>query len=60
MRVLVGNGDGSWTRKNRLDMVLSRTHPAKDFTLRFDSLGGGEPTARNALRALDDFKFAGC
>ena len=26
MRVLVGNGDGLRTRKNRLDMVLSLTH----------------------------------
>ena len=28
MRVLVGNGDGLRTRKNRLDMVLSLTHSA--------------------------------
>ena len=26
MRVLIGNGDGLRTRKNRLDMVLSLTH----------------------------------
>jgi len=60
MRVLVGNGDGLRTRKNRLDVVLSRTHPAENLIFRFDGLGGGELTARNALRALDDLKFAQC
>jgi hypothetical protein len=31
MRVLVGNGDGVRTRKNRLDMVLSLTHSGGEF-----------------------------
>jgi hypothetical protein len=28
--------------------------------LRFDGFGSSELTARNALRTLDDLKFAGC
>ena len=59
MRVLVGKGDGLRTRKNRLDMVLSLTHSAENFMFRFDGFGGGELTARNALRPLDDLKFPG-
>ena len=59
MRVLIGNGDGLRTRKNRLDMVLALTHPAKNFMFRFDGLGGRELTAGNALRPLDDLKFPG-
>ncbi len=48
------------TRKNRLDMVLALTHPPKNVTFSFDSLGGGELTARNALRPLDNLKLSGC
>ena len=59
MRVLVGNGDGLRTRKNRLDLVLSLTHSAENFMFRFDGFGGRELTARNALRPLDDLKFPG-
>ena len=58
MRVLVRNGDGLGTRKNRLDLVLSLTHPAENFMFRFDGFGGGELTARNALRPVDDLKFS--
>ena len=31
MRVMIGNGDGLRTRKNRLDVVLSLTHPRAEF-----------------------------
>ena len=55
--MLIGNGDGLRTRKNRLDMVLSLTHSADNLMFRLDGLGGGELTARNALRPLDDLKF---
>src|ERR1039458_2649707 len=57
VRVLVGNGDGVRTRKNRLDMVLALTHSAENLMFRFDGFGGGELTARNALRPVDDLKF---
>src|ERR1019366_8723222 len=55
----VGNGDGLRTRKNRLDVVLSLTHPTENFMFRFDGFGGGELTAGNALIPLDDSKFPG-
>jgi hypothetical protein len=58
VRVLVGNGDSLRPRKNRLDLVLSRTHPT-EFMFRFDGLGSSELTARNTLRPFDDLKFAG-
>jgi hypothetical protein len=57
MRVLVGDGDGLGTRKNRFGMVLSVTHPAKNFVFRFDGFGGGELSPRNALWPVDDLKF---
>src|SRR6202167_5211272 len=59
MLVMIGNGDGLRTRKNRLDVVLSLTHPAENFMFRFDGFGGGELAARNALRPLDYLKFSG-
>jgi hypothetical protein len=59
MLVMIGNGDGLRTGKNRLDVVLSLTHPAENFVFRFDGFGGGEPAARNALRPLDYLKFSG-
>src|ERR1035438_1056503 len=58
--MLVGNGDGLRTRKNRLDVVLSLPHMAENFMFCCDGFGGGELTARNALIPLDDLKFAGC
>src|SRR5271165_1704333 len=60
MRVLVGKGDGLRTRKNRLDLVLALTHPAKNVMLCFDGLSGGELTTRNTLSAVDDLKLTGC
>ena len=59
MLVMIGNGDGLRTRKNRLDVVLSLTHPAQNLMFCFDGFGGGELAARNALRPLDDLKFSG-
>ena len=57
--MLIGKGDGLRTRKNRLDIVLSLTDSADNFMFRLDGFGGGELTAGNALRALDDLKFSG-
>src|ERR1039458_10719430 len=57
MRVLVGNGDGLRTRKNRLDVVLSLMHPAENLMFRFDGFGGSELTARNAPKPLNDLEF---
>src|SRR5208282_5338677 len=45
--------------KNRLDLVLSLTHSSENLMFRFDGFRGGELTARNALRPLDDLKFPG-
>jgi hypothetical protein len=59
MLVLIGNADGLGTRKNWLDLILSIAHTAEDFLLGGDGFGGGELTARNALRAFDDLKFPG-
>jgi hypothetical protein len=59
MLVLIGNADGLGTRKNWLDLILSIAHTAEDFLLGGDSFGGGELSARNALRAFDDLKFPG-
>jgi len=59
MWVMVGNGDGARTGKNRLDMILSLTHPAENFLFRCNGFGSGELTARNALRPLDYLKFSG-
>ena len=59
MLVMIGNGDGLRTRKNRLDVVLSLTHPAENLMFCFDGFRGGELAARNALRPLDDLKFSG-
>jgi hypothetical protein len=52
-------GNGLQTRQNRLNMVLSLTHSADNFMFRLDRFGGGELTARNAVRALDDLKLTG-
>ena len=59
MPVLIGKGDGVRTRKNWFGMVLSLTHSPDNFMFRFDSLRGGELTARNALRPIHDSKFSG-
>jgi hypothetical protein len=59
MLVLIGNADGLGTRKNWLDSILSIAHTAEDFLLGGDGFGGGELSARNALRAFDDLKFPG-
>ena len=59
MRVLVGNGDGLRTRKNRFTLVLSFLHSVDNLTFRFDGLGGGELTAWNALKPFDNLKFPG-
>src|ERR1022692_3317720 len=55
--MLVGNGDGLRTRKNRLDVVLSLTHPAENFLFRCNGFGGGELATRNALSPLNDLEF---
>src|SRR5580698_6886782 len=59
MLVMIGNGDGLRTRKNRLDVVLSLTHPPQNLMFCFDGFRGGELAARNALRPLDYLKFSG-
>jgi hypothetical protein len=43
--VLVCKGDSLRTRKNRLDMVLALSHPAKNVMFRLDGLGGGKLTS---------------
>ena len=55
--MLVSNGDGLRTRKNRLDMVLSLTDSADNFMFCLDGFGGSELTAWDVLRSLDDLKF---
>src|SRR5216684_4512544 len=40
-QVLIGDGDGLRTRKNRCDMVSSLTHSTDNFMFRFDGFGGG-------------------
>src|SRR5208282_6411462 len=60
MRVLIGKGDGVWTREDWFSMVLPLTHRADNFMFRLDGFGGRELTRRNALRALDDLKFSRC
>jgi hypothetical protein len=59
MLVRICNADGLGTRKNWLDLILSIAHTAEDFLLGGDGFGGGELSARNALRAFDDLKFSG-
>ena len=57
MWVLVGNGNGLRTRKNRLDLVLSFTNSADNFVFRFDGFGGGELAARNVFEADRRFEI---
>src|SRR5579862_5027805 len=59
MQVLVGKGDGVWTREDWFSMVLSLTHRADNFMFRLDGFRGGELTARNVLSSFDDLKFPG-
>ena len=59
MRVLVGKGDGVWTREDWFRMVLSLTHRADNFMFRLDGFRGGELAARNAKRPVNDLKFSG-
>src|ERR1022692_1762578 len=55
--MLVRYRDCLRTRENPFDTVLSLTNSADNFMFRLDRFGGGELTAGNALRALDDLKF---
>ena len=41
MLVMIGNGDGLRTRKNRLDVVLSLTHPPQNLMFCFDGFRSG-------------------
>jgi hypothetical protein len=59
MLVIIGNGDGLRTRKNRFNVVLSLTHPPQNFMFCFDGFRGGELPARNTLRPLDYLKLTG-
>ena len=59
MRVLIGKGDGVWTREDWFSMVLSLTHRADNFMFRFDGFRGGVLAARNALSSFHDLKFPG-
>jgi hypothetical protein len=52
MRVLVGKGDSLRTRENGLQMVLTVSHPTKDFMFRLDGFGGGELAAWSALWSI--------
>src|SRR5208283_2556061 len=58
-RMLVGEGDGLRTQKNRFDMVLPLAHPTQNFVFGLDSLRGSKLSARKALLSLDDSKFPG-
>src|SRR5258708_3071622 len=58
MLVMIGNGDGLRTRKNRLDVVLSLTHPPQNLMFCFDGFRGGELSARNALGSVEYLKFS--
>jgi hypothetical protein len=59
MRVLIGKGDGVWTREDWFSMVLSLTHRADNFMFRLDGFRSGEVTTGNAFRSLNDLKFPG-
>src|SRR5208282_2121793 len=59
VRVLIGKGDGVWTREDWFSMVLSLTHRADNFMFRFDGFRGCVLAARNTLSSLHDLKFPG-
>ncbi|MGC2273532.1 MAG: hypothetical protein WA539_16250 [Candidatus Sulfotelmatobacter sp.] len=59
MRVLIGKGDGAWTREDWLSVVLSLTHRADNFMFRCDGFRGGVLAARNTLSSFHDLKFPG-
>src|SRR3984893_584797 len=59
MRVLIGKGDGVWTREEWFSMVLSLTHRADNFMFRLDGFRSGEVASGNAFGSLNDLKFPG-